>query len=301
MKPASSTELAQLLGGEHHGPETQWEGVATLENATSTDLCFAEGSIPPNCKAGVILSGCVIPHRCCIVVNDPKRSFILVLEQLFHVEQFAGIHPSAVVDPTAIVHDTATIHAGVVVMNGCEVGAESTVFPNVVLYPKTQVGKRVRIHAGTVIGADGFGYHPTPEGPVKIPHLGHVVIEDEVEIGANATIDRGFLGETRIGRGSKLDNLVHVAHNVSMGSHVIIAAQTGISGSVKVGQGVMMGGQVGIVEHIEIGAGAQIGAQSGVTRTVASDETVLGSPAESAMKMKRIFAHLRTLPEHGKK
>ena len=126
------------------------------------------------------------------------------------------------------------------------------------------------------------------------------MIEDEVEIGANATIDRGFLSETQIGRGSKLDNLVHVAHNVSMGSHVIIAAQTGISGSVKVGQGVMMGGQVGIVEHTEIGDGAQIGAQSGVTRAIPSGQSVLGSPAEPAMKMKRIFAHLRTLSDHNK-
>ena len=295
MKPTGSLALAEALGGQHHGPETEWAGVATLADATRSDLSFAEGTIPPECKAAIVLSRTIIPNRCCIVVDDPKLAFVHVLEEWFHVEHSGEIHPSATIDPTANVHETATIHAGVVVMGDCEVGAGTTVFPNAVLYPKTVVGQRVRIHAGAVIGSDGFGYHPGPHGPVKIPHLGPVVIEDDVEIGANATIDRGFLTETRIGQGSKLDNLVHVAHNVSMGSHVVIAAQTGISGSVSIGDGVLMGGQVGIVEHTEIGPGARIGAQSGVTRTIPSGETVLGSPAESAMKMKRIYAHMRTL------
>ena len=298
--PSGSVALAALLGGKHHGPETQWTGVATIQDATRSDLSFAEGPIPPDCQAGVVLTRTPISGRCCIVVDDPKLSFIQILTKMFHVEHAGAIHPNATVDPSASVHDTAVVHAGAVIMGDCKVGASTTVFPNVVMYPKTVVGNRVRIHAGAVIGADGFGYHPGPAGPMKIPHVGHVVIEDDVEIGANVTIDRGFLAETRIGRGSKLDNLVHVAHNVSMGRHVVIAAQTGISGSVTIGDGVVMGGQVGIVEHTEIGPGARIGAQSGVTRAVASGDSVLGSPAESAMKMKRIYARMRGLHQSTK-
>ena len=293
MKSSSSVALAHALDGQHHGPDTLWDGVATLQEATATDLAFAEGLIPAGCQAGVVLTSAVIPHRCCIVVDEPKRSFIQVLETMFHVEHPDGIHPHASVDPTAKIHETAVIHAGAVIMKNCEVGRDSTVFPNAVLYPNTVVGNRVRIHAGAVLGADGFGYHPTAEGPKKIPHVGKVVIEDDVEIGANATIDRAFLGETRIGHGSKIDNLVHVAHNVSMGSHVVIAAQTGISGSVTIGDRVLMGGQVGIVEHTHVGKGARIGAQSGVVNRVEAGEAVLGSPALPAMKMKRIYASLR--------
>jgi UDP-3-O-[3-hydroxymyristoyl] glucosamine N-acyltransferase len=170
-------------------------------------------------------------------------------------------------------------------------------FPNVVLYPNTQIGADCRIHAGTVIGADGFSYHPTAEGLRKVPQIGRVVIEDGVEIGANSTIDRAFLDETRIGQGSKIDNQVHIGHNAILGRSVVIAAQTGLAGSVTIGDGALLGGQVGVVEHTHIGKESRVGAQSGVNKDVDDGQTVLGTPAEPAMKMKRIYAALRKLPD----
>ena len=297
MTPKHSIALAEWLGGQHHGPETTWSDVAGIEDATPTSLCFVEGQMPSECAAGILLTHSPIEDRCCIVVDDPKRAFIHVLEAMFHVEHLRGIHPKAEIDPSAFVHATATIHAGVVIMERCSVGAGTVLYPNVVLYPKTEVQERVRIHAGSVIGADGFGYHPSPQGVVKIPHIGRVVIENDVEIGANCTVDRAFLHETRIGAGTKIDNLVHIGHNNRLGKQVIIAAQTGLSGSVTVGDGVVMGGQIGVVEHTNIGDGARIGAQSGVLRNVQENETVLGTPAEPAMKMKRMYAALRNLPK----
>jgi len=209
------------------------------------------------------------------------------------VEHGGFIAPSASVDPSAFIHATATIHPGAVIMADCVIGENTVIFPNVVLYPGTQVGEGCRIHAGSVIGADGFSYHPTPNGPVKVPQIGRVIIESGVEIGANTTIDRAFLAATVIGKNSKLDNLVHVGHNCTLGEAVIIAAQSGLSGSVRVDDGSIMGGQVGIIEHITVGSNARIGAQSGVSRHVDPGQTVLGTPAEPAMKMKRIYAALR--------
>ncbi len=301
MKTYGSLLLAEWLSGTHCGPEVPWSGLATLETATTTDVSFATTTEKLSSNAGVLLTKEAVPHRTCVVVNDPKLAFIQLIDRLFHVEQAAGVDPAAHVDSSAFVHATATIHAGVVVMEQCHIGAHSVLFPNVVIYPHTQIGSHCRIHAGTVIGADGFSYHPTTEGLVKVPQVGRVIIEDGVEIGANATIDRAFLDETTVGSGSKIDNQVHIGHNAHLGSNVVIAAQTGISGSVTIGHDVFMGGQVGVVEHTTIGDGAKIGAQSGVGRDVPSNETVLGTPAEPAMQMKRIYAALRKLPEWMKK
>ena len=293
MNLHNSLHLAAWLGGIHHGPVVDWIQVAPIETAGREDLSFCLDEATAETHAGVLLLKAAVPGRCCICVDDPMLAFILVLERMFPVEQVAGISDDAHIDPGAFIHGTATIHAGVVVMNRCTVGAYTVLFPNVVLYPKTEVGAHCRIHAGAVIGADGFGHHATPEGPRKVPQIGRVVIEDHVEIGANATIDRAFLGETRIGGNTKLDNLVHVGHNSRLGRGVIIAAQAGLSGSVDVGDGVMIGGQAGIVEHTKLGAQARVGAQSGVLRDVDTGQSVLGSPAEPAMRMKRIYAALR--------
>ncbi len=282
------------------GEETLWEGIAPLQDASTSDLAFAEEHIPDDCHAGVLLVRTPIEGRCCIVVDDPKLAFIRVIEEMFHVEQPPNEAAVSHIDPSAQVHPSATIHPGVVIMANCQVGAHSVLFPSVVLYPRTIVGERVRIHAGAVLGACGFGYHPTPAGPIKIPHVGCVIIENDVEIGANSTIDRAFIGQTRIGAGAKIDNLVHIGHNCTVGPGTIIAAQTGLSGSVTLGAGTLVGGQVGIVEHTIVGDGARIGAQSGVTRTVAAGETVLGTPAEPAMKMKRIYAAMRSEIENKK-
>ena len=290
--------LATWLCGEHHGAETTWKNVASLEDAENSDLAFAETHIPEHCNAAILLTKTAVPNQCCIVVDDPKLAFIRVLESMFSTEQHVGIHPKAEIEPSAFVHATATIHAGVVVMDNCSIGADTVVYPNVVLYPRTEIGDRVKIHAGSVIGSDGFGYHPTQTGPVKIPHIGRVVIENDVEVGANATIDRAFLGETRIGSGSKIDNLVHIGHNGTVGQHVIIAAQTGLSGSVTIGSRSLVGGQVGVVEHTTVGEDVQIGAQSGVVRDIPDKGSALGTPAETSMRMKRIYAALRQLADN---
>jgi len=152
-----------------------------------------------------------------------------------------------------------------------------------------------------VLGSDGFSFHPTKDGPVKVPQVGRVVVGENVELGANCCVDRAFLGETVVGPGSKLDNLVHLGHNAHLGRHVIIAAATALSGSVRVGDGAILGGQVGVVEHRTIGPGAMVGAQSGVGRDVPAGEAVLGTPAEPAAKMRRIYAALKYLPEMFKK
>jgi len=293
MRPTDSHALAEVLNASHHGPVTKVFGVATLEDAEAGDVSFGSNTKAKVSRAGVLITTTPIPGRCCLCVADPKYSFILLLNELFPVEHRPGIAESAQIDPSAVVHETATIHPGVVVMRGCKIGANSVLFPKVVLYPNTEVGAWCRIHAGAVIGADGFAFHPTETGLVKVPQLGRVVIEDQVEIGANSTIDRAFLGETRVGKGTKLDNLVHIGHNCQLGEAVIVAAQVGLSGSVRVGDRVMIGGQAGVAEHIQLGEGAQVGAQSGVTKSVSAGVAVLGTPAENAMKMKRIYAQTR--------
>ena len=289
----SSLRLAEWLDGEHHGSERRWTGLATLDDAGPDDVSFYTGKTSVESSAGVVLSTCALPDRTCIIVDDPKLAFILLIERLFPVEHAAFTHHSAEVDESAFVHATATLHAGVVVMAGCTIGPRSVLYPRAVLYPNTIVGADCVLHAGSVLGADGFGLHPTPEGLVRVPHRGRVVLEDHVEIGANTTIDRAFLGDTRIGRGTKIDNLVHIGHNSQLGEGVVIAAQTGLSGSVTVGDHVVMGGQVGVIEHTHIGAGARVGAQSGVTRDVDAGTAVLGTPADNAMSMKRLYVRLR--------
>ena len=299
MSLHDSLALADWLGGQHHGPERHWKNVSAIASAGEEDLTFSEGAPPDQCSAAVLLCTVPVAGRCCITTTDPKLAFIQVLEEMFHVEPAGRVDANAVIDPSASVHETATLAPGVVVMSGCTIGARSVLFPNVVLYPNTQIGADCRIHAGAVIGADGFSYHPCADGLRKVPQIGRVVIEDGVEIGANSTIDRAFLDETRIGQGSKLDNQVHIGHNGVLGRSVIIAAQTGLAGSVTVGDGALLGGQVGVVEHTHIGTKSQLGAQSGVNKDVADGQAVLGTPAEPAMKMKRIYAALRKLPEQG--
>jgi UDP-3-O-[3-hydroxymyristoyl] glucosamine N-acyltransferase LpxD len=278
--------LAAWLGGTHHGPAKEWSSVRSNRHAGPGDLSFLVSSEVPG-DASVLLCSTPLDGRTCITVNDPKYSLILVLNELFHVEQF----PPSQIDPSAVVHP------GAVIMEGCCVGAGTVLYPNSVLYPRTVIGSECIIHAGAVIGADGFGFHPGPKGPEKVPHVGGVAIGDRVEIGANTTIDRGFIEATTIGRDCKIDNLVHIGHNCVLGNGVLIAAQTGLSGSVIVGDGVQIGGQVGIVEHVQVGKGAQIGAQSGVLRDVHPGQRVLGTPAQDAMKTLRMYATERTRAE----
>ncbi len=240
-----------------------------------------------------------VPAGTTAIVADNPYGMLPGLIRLLHPEAplAAGIHASAVVATDAIVDPSAEIGAncvigagasvgarsrlaaGCILEEGAAVGADCRLHPRVVLGPRCRVGDRVILHAGVVIGSDGFGFAPTARGLEKIPQIGIVEIEDDVEIGANCAVDRATFGATRIGRGAKLDNLIQVAHNVEIGPFTVIAAQTGIAGSSTIGAGCMIGGQVGIVGHLTIGDGAQIAAQAGVMRNVPAGEKIGGSPA----------------------
>jgi UDP-3-O-[3-hydroxymyristoyl] glucosamine N-acyltransferase len=215
----------------------------------------------------------------------------------------AVLDPTASVGPCAVVEAGATIGARSIVQAGCYVGAGARIGEDVLLYPNVtvrdgcEIGNRVIVHSGTVIGSDGFGFVRDGEIHRKLPQVGNVVIEDDVELGACVTIDRATTGTTRVGSGTKIDNLVQIAHNVQIGRNCIIVAQVGISGSTVLGDHVVLAGQVGVVGHIEIGAGAMIGAKSGISNSVKPGEKMFGSPARPVAQAKRIEASLNYLPE----
>lgn len=219
------------------------------------------------------------------------------IEETARIGQDVYIGPNAVIGDGAIIGDGTQIYPGAVIGDGVEIGRECIIYPNVTVYYDCKIGDNVIIHAGAVIGADGFGFAPTPSGYEKIPQIGNVVIEDDVEIGANTCIDRSTMGSTIIHKGVKLDDLVMIAHNVAVGSNTVMSAQVGIAGSTKVGEWCMFGGQVGIAGHITIGDKVMLGAQSGVPGSIASGQSLIGSPP---MELKPFFksqAILRRLPE----
>lgn len=293
----TATGLAALVGGVANGPEGRFDTVAPLKLAGPSHAAYAEGRLPEGCAAGVLLVRAPIPGRSCVVVVDPKSAFITLLNHLFPQTHTPGVHPGASVDATAILAEGVVVYPGVFVGAHCQIGEGTILFPNAVIYPDTTIGQRCRIHAGAVIGADGFSYHPTPTGIVKVPQVGRVVIGDDVEIGPGSTVDRAFMGETRLGNGVKLDNLVHVGHNSQLGDGVIAAAQTGISGSCLIGAYTQLGGQVGIADHTEIGPGAQLGARSAAHGRLAGGQTYLGVPAAPIKLTRRMMAVSRRLPE----
>ncbi len=212
-----------------------------------------------------------------------------------------SIYPFVYVGKNSVIGDNTILFPGVFIGNNAKVGSNSVLHPNVAVYENCIIGSNVIIHAGCVIGSDGFGYVQSDEGNVKVPQLGNVMIDDDVEIGANSTIDRAANGTTHIKRGVKIDNLVQVAHNVVIGEHSIVVALSGISGSVKVGKNVIIGGQVGIKDHISIGDRAIIGSAAGVHKSVAEGEAVLGNPEMPPRLWMETRAHIRKLPELNKK
>lgn len=316
--------LADLVQGRVEGdPDFTVTGLSALDSAGSSEISFAVNAGAADAVASSSAGALILPEgwpfredRPRILVSNPYLAFARIAS-MFASRPFraGGIHPSAkigegcridnkvTIEACAVIGDRAeigpevTIHPGVVIGNDVQIGSGTELFPNVVVYDGCVIGRNVRIHGGTVIGADGFGYAQSPEGHVKIPQTGIVEIEDDVEIGANATIDRATFGKTLVCRGAKIDNQVMIAHNVVIGPNSIIVAQVGISGSTRVGSGVMMGGQVGIVGHIEIGDGAKIGAKSGVPHSVPPGQTVSGSPAMPHGTWLRMVSLLKRLPE----
>jgi UDP-3-O-[3-hydroxymyristoyl] glucosamine N-acyltransferase len=271
-----------------------------LESAGADDIAYLDRGEPR--AAGVHLARAASPEGTTIVVSDPLAALVTLLADWFPKEARPAISPPSSQHPGAFVHPTArvgaaTLHPGVVVGPDCEVGDGTILFPNVVLYPGTRIGRGCRIHAGCVLGADGFRYHPSTTGLLRVPHVAGVVLGNGVELGPGCTVDRGFLEDTRLGDGCRLDAQVHVGHNVTMGKMVIIAAQTGISGSVRIGDGAVLGGQVGVADHADIGARVRIGAQSGIHGTLPPDTAWLGTPALPLAIMRRVYATMRYLPD----
>ena len=321
--PRTLGELAQIVGGELAGdPGLAIRGVAGLEEAGPGDLSLvssprhlaaAEAS---RASAFIVSVDLALPGRPVIRVRVPHLAVAALLALLYpDADPAPGIHPTAVVadgaevaaDATvlafavvgtgSVVESRAVLHAHVVVGERCRVGARSVLHPHVVLQQDVHVGQRVVIHAGAVLGADGFGYAFDGARHRKIPQVGRVVVEDDVEIGANVTIDRATLGETVIGRGTKIDNLVQVGHNTVVGEHSVIVSQVGIAGSCRIGSRVALGGQAGVANHATIGDGAQVGAQAGVHGNVAAGAKVLGSPAIAVAEARRAMVALPYLPE----
>ncbi len=232
--------------------------------------------------------------------SKPKKTGIHPLAYVAEtakVGQDAYIAPFAYVGDYAEVGDHVQIHSHAVINEHAKVGNNCILYPNVTIYHDCRIGNNCILHAGCVIGADGFGFAPTPAGYEKIPQIGIVQIEDDVEIGANTCIDRATMGATIIRKGVKLDNLIQIAHNVEVGSNTVMAAQVGIAGSTKIGQWCMFGGQVGIAGHIKIGDKVMCGAQTGIANTVKSGSTIQGSPAIDAKNFARSSVVFKNLPD----
>lgn len=252
-----------------------------------------------------------------IEVENPRSAFVTIRSHLQggETERWVGVHAMAAIDPTAKIGRNVAIHAfvaiganveigddctllpGSVVGNRCKMGAGCTLHPNVVLYEDVILGDRVEIHSGTIVGGDGFGYERVDGKHVKIPQTGGVEIGDDVEIGSNCAIDRGTFGATRIGSGTKIDNLVMIGHNNQIGEHNILCGQVGMAGSCKTGDHVVLAGQVGIKDHVDVGDRVIVGAQAGVHKNIPADQHVLGSPAIPIRQQRHIFAMIARLPE----
>lgn len=308
-RETDASEVASWVDGRVRGDgAVPIAGVAPIEDAGPTDLTFLASrkylSSLRASRAGVVLLTPEFEDQAAgpaarIVVADPLAALIEVVHRLYpEPPPSPGVHSTVVIGrgatwgeevelaPHAILGtgvqlgDRVRIGPRCVLGDEVVIGDDTNLVASVTVYPRTRIGARGLIHAGAVIGADGFGFVPSENGlHGKIPHVGRVVIEDDVEIGANCTVDRGSVGDTVIGAGTKVDDLVHIAHNVRIGRGCLIAAQTGIAGSSVLEDGVVLGGQVGIADHQRIGAGAQVGAQAGVIRQVKAGGRYSGTPA----------------------
>jgi UDP-3-O-[3-hydroxymyristoyl] glucosamine N-acyltransferase len=323
MPARSLGELARLVGGDLEGDSSlEIRGFASLESAGPGDLSFVAAdryltAARQSAAAALIAApGLDLGGRPAIRVAQPYAAIAAVLSVFFPQPVIApGVHPTAyvadsarisasatvgaftVVGERSVVDDRAVLHPHVFVGPDCRVGEGNVLHPHVVLRERVELGRRVIVHPGSVLGADGFGYVFDGQAHRKIPQVGRVVIEDDVEIGANVTVDRATLGETVIGRGTKIDNLVQIGHNTVVGPAVIIVAQVGIAGSCRIGRGAVLAGQVGIADHVTVGDGAQIGSQAGVHRDVPAGAGMIGTPAMAGGDGLRALAAISRLPE----
>jgi UDP-3-O-[3-hydroxymyristoyl] glucosamine N-acyltransferase len=330
-EPAGLTvgEIAALTGArprEGARLDHTIRGIAALDRARASDLAFFETAKYLDQLATTRAAVCLTTERFAervpqsitvLLTKEPFRDFVTVARKLYpdslKPRSMFGTEvtaPGAYVHETAEIEDGVTIDPGAVIGPRAGIGSGTVIGPNAVIGPDVQIGRdcavgpgasimhaligdQVILHAGCRIGQDGFRYHPSAEGHVKVPQLGRVIIQDSVEIGANTTIDRGGSGDTVIGEGTKIDNLVQIGHNCLIGRHCIIVAECGLSGSVVLGDHVLLGGQVGIADHLTVGEGAVVGAKSGVVSNIPAGERWLGFPAMPGREFLRVTAALR--------
>jgi UDP-3-O-[3-hydroxymyristoyl] glucosamine N-acyltransferase len=324
-------EIADFIGGKVAGDaDIVISGVSGIKEAREGDITFLANSryapLIEDSKASAVIidpefSVKSVPGKSFIVVDNPSLAFAKLVEFIapVHVKfepvvserSFIGenvklgrdvsIGPFAVIDRDSTIGDRTVIWSGAFIGPGSKVGSDCLIYPNVNVRERAEIGDRVIIHSGAVVGSDGFGFSTVQGIHKKIPQIGIVVIEDDVEIGANVTIDRARFGRTVIRKGTKIDNLVQIAHNVEVGENTIIVAQTGIAGSTVIGNNVTLAGQSGVIGHVSIGDGAVIAARAGVIGDVGKGEVVSGYPALPHTKTKRIQIAMRRLPELLKK
>lgn len=306
MAALTARDVAQLVSGELRGdPDTVVDGVAPLDRAGPRHLSFlASARYAPELAqsdAGVVLAArdlAETPSRAAalVLVDRPHDAVQLLLPHLYDLTPPApAIAPTARIGRGVVLGERVRIDDYVVIGDGVHVGDETHLHAHVTLYPGARIGARCILHSGVRIATDGFGYVFRNGAHVKVPHVGGAVVGNDVEIGANSTVDRGSIGDTVIGDGTKIDNLVHIGHNVRIGRACIIVAQTGISGSTRIGDGVIIGGQAGLGGHITIGDGARVAAQAGVFGDVPAGETWSGYPARPHRESLRASAALLKL------
>jgi UDP-3-O-[3-hydroxymyristoyl] glucosamine N-acyltransferase len=320
-------ELAALTGSTLSGdPDVEISGVSGIKEAAMGDITLLADkksleSIPDSNASAFIVNEDIKDLKKSILISDDPRLIFAKALEILHVPPYKpcgvsgkaaigknvvmgediSIHPLAYIGSNVSLGARVTISPGAYIGDDVSIGDDSIIYPNVTVREKITIGSKVIIHSGTVIGSDGFGYLPGKSGHYKIPQIGGVIIEDNVEIGANVTIDRATTGNTIIGSGTKIDNMSHIAHNVKLGKNCIIVAQVGISGSVDVGDGAILAGQVGVRDHVKIGRNARIGAKSGIVKDVPEGQVYSGIPAIPHMSWLRASNIFSKLPEYIKR
>jgi len=324
----SIKEIASLINGNVSGDiNIEISNVAKIEEAKQGDLTFLylpayDKFFPATQASAIIVKTGFSKSRndiTYIEVDSPEKAFFTILKKFFTPEfPLNGIDPSAFIHPTAKLAENVAVGKNVVISYGCIIGADTKVFHNTVVSDNVSIGEgclihsnvsirencilgnRVIIHSGTVVGSDGFGYSPNEKGEYeKIPQIGNVIIEDDVELGSNVSIDRAAMGSTIIKRGCKIDNLVQIAHNVILGEDTVVSAQTGVSGSTKIGRHCILAGQAGLVGHIELGDNVIITAQSGVSKSIPKPGYYSGSPAMEMRSYQKMQAQVRFIPDYA--